>query len=145
MLLAGVVLVPSMLAVMGMGRVSQAKAAVPPLYSFDYYVRMLGDFLSVHEVGSDTYQGFGGLAFLACLTMFASRDQKVLRRIVVALFVLMCIPLFGSVMNGMNYATNRWAWAYALCIALVLVRMASSLLEPDPCKRRITGYFLLAS
>lgn len=137
MLIAGIVLVPSVLVVMGMGRVSQAKAAVPLLYSFDYYMRMIGDFLSIHEVGSDTYQGFGGVAFLACLTMFASRGQKVLKRIVLLLFVLMCIPFFGSIMNGMNYATNRWAWAYALCIALVLVRMAPALLELDSRMRTL--------
>ena len=150
MLIAGIVLVPSALAVMDMGRVSQAKAAVPILYSFDYYMRMIGDFLSIHEVGSDTYQGFGGLAFLACLTLFSSRDQTALKRIVVVLFVLMCIPLFGSIMNGMNYATNRWAWAYALCIALVLVRAASSLISLNPRTRTVLvvgtcayGIFLL--
>lgn len=131
LMLAGIVLVPSVMALLQMGRVTDAKAAVPIVYSFDYYLRMLGDFLSIHEVGSDTYQGFGGVAFLACLAFFSRPGNKVLKRALVVLFVLMCVPAFGSLMNGLNYATNRWAWAYALCMALVLTRATPALLRPD--------------
>ena len=142
LLLAGIVLVPSVIALLQMGRVSDVKAAIPIVYSFDYYVRMLGDFLSIHEVGSDTYQGFGGVAFLACLALFSQSDNKVIKRVLLALFVLMCVPAFGSFMNGLNYATNRWVWAYALCMALVLVRMTPVLYAPDA---RLRGVLVIGT
>ncbi|MDO4539391.1 MAG: YfhO family protein, partial [Coriobacteriales bacterium] len=43
----------------------------------------------------------------------------------------------GSLFNGMNYATNRWSWAYALCMAFVLVRMTPTLRALSKDKARL--------
>ncbi len=129
LLVAGFALVPAAFGVMGMDRLVNSQTEVPLLYGLDYYRNLLMDFLVVHEVGSDTYQGFGGMAFLACLLLFVRRDKnRELRAVLVVLAICLLLPCVGSFMNVMNYASNRWAWAYAMCVCLVLVRMTPTLL-----------------
>jgi hypothetical protein len=82
-------------------------------------------------VGSDTYQGFGGLALLACVLLFSRKgEMRELKVILCVLGVFFLLPAVGSFFNGLNYATNRWAWAFALCVALVVCRMTDLLAHP---------------
>lgn len=136
--IAGFAIVPAVSAMLGMDRVTASSTAVPLVYSFNYYVQTATSFLSTYQVGSDTYQGFGGLAFLACLVLFARKGaNRELKIVFVALTALLLLPVFGSFFNGLNYATNRWTWAYALCMALVFVRMTPHLLSLDVRVKRV--------
>ena len=138
--LAGFAIVPAVFAMMGMDRVTESSTAVPLLYSFNYYVQTATGFLSTYYVGSDTYQGFGGLGFLACLLLFSRKgENRALKVVFVVLTAFLLLPFFGSLFNGMNYATNRWTWAYALCVSLVFVRMTPRLLQIDAQTRRVLG------
>ncbi len=136
--LAGFVLVPSVLALTGMDRVTGQSVAVPFLYAGEYYLRVASIFLSTTEVGSDMFLGFGGLAFLGCLLLFSHRGaDRELKAVFAVLTAFLLLPCVGSLFNGLNYATNRWAWAYALCIALILTRVTPDLLSPDVRQRRM--------
>lgn len=138
LLVAGFALVPAAFGLMGMDRLVDSATEVPLLYGVDYYRNFLLGFLSIHEVGSDTYQGFGGMAFFACMLLFVRRDKnRELRAVFVVLTVCLLLPCVGSFMNVMNYASNRWAWAYDLCVCLVLVRMTPTLLVCDGRTRRV--------
>ena len=136
--LAGFAIVPAVSALANMGRVVEKSTVVPLLYSGDYYLGLLGGFLSTHDVGSDTYQGFGGLALLAIALLFARRgENRELKACVCVLGAFFLVPAVGSFFNGLNYATNRWAWAFALCVALVVARMAPALARPRTLDRRV--------
>ncbi|MBR3316259.1 MAG: YfhO family protein [Atopobiaceae bacterium] len=128
-LLAGFALVPAVCALMGMDRLVDVRANVPVLYNPGYYLRLATQFLSTFEVGSDTYQGFGGMAFFACVLLFVRKQRKdlELRIVFIVLSVFLLLPFVGSFFNAMNYASNRWAWAYAMCVAFVLVRKTPEL------------------
>ena len=131
--LAGCALVPAAYSLMGMDRLVDRSTTTPLLYTIGTYARILSSFLSVNEVGSDTYQGFGGLAFLACAALFSQRrENRALKLVLVVLTAFLFVPAIGSFFNALNYATNRWAWAYALCVSLVLARMTPALLAPTP-------------
>lgn len=138
--IAGFAIVPAVFAMMGMDRVTESSTAVPLLYSFNYYVQTATGFLSTYYVGSDTYQGFGGLGFLACLVLFSCKgENRALKIVFAVLTVFLLLPFFGSLFNGMNYATNRWTWAYALCTSFIFVRMTPHLLRLDARTKRILG------
>lgn len=127
-LIAAAALVPSATAVLGTERATTALAQIPTLYSLDFYARIIGGFLSWTVVGSDCYIGFGGLAFLAVVLLFIRKKCNTALKIVfIVLTVFLLIPFFGSLFNGFNYATNRWIWAYDLCIAYIVVKMMPSL------------------
>ena len=131
-LIAGFALVPAATALFGMDRLVQSPTSVPILYAPIFYVRLLSSFLGTFEIGSDTYQGFGGLAFFACVLLFSRKGQnRELKIVFVILSVFLMLPAVGSFFNALNYATNRWAWAYALCVAFVLTRMAPALRTID--------------
>ncbi len=137
-LLAGFALAPAVLALSGMDRFVDNQSVVPLLYPVDYYIRLLASFLSTNDVGSDTYQGFGGLAFFGCLALFMKKGENgALKLVFVVLTVFLLLPCVGSFLNGMNYATNRWEWAYALCVAFILARMTPALLALDARGKRI--------
>lgn len=136
MVLAGFAIAPAATALMGMERLVDKSTVVPLLYAPSYYLQFVSGFLSIIEVGSDTAMGFGGLALLACLLLFSHRgEQRELKLVFVVLTVCMLIPVVGSFFNGLNYATNRWAWAYTMCVCLVLVRMTPALAEAGPRMR----------
>ncbi|MDO4538470.1 MAG: YfhO family protein [Coriobacteriales bacterium] len=128
MLLAGFALVPAVTVLTGMERAVSAQADVPLLYDYSYYVSRLGDFLSVTYAGSDVFQGFGGMAFLGCVLLFTRKQEnRALKRGLIVLAAFFLLPAVGSLFNGLNYATNRWSWAFALCVAFVMVRMVPTL------------------
>lgn len=128
--LSGFALVPSVYSLMGMDRLVDRSTTTPLLYGMRMYSNILATFASINDVGSDTYQGFGGLALLACAALFAEpKRNRELKLTLLVLTAILFIPLAGSFLNGLNYATNRWTWAYALCVAFVLARMTPSLLR----------------
>lgn len=138
LVLASFALVPAGMALFGMDRLVDQTVAVPLAYSPSYYLELLTGFLSTSEVGSDTYQGFGGLAFLACVLLFSKQhEQRELKLAFAVLTAFFLFPQMGSFFNAMNYASNRWAWAYDLCVALILARMAPKLLRLDVRTRRM--------
>ncbi|MDO4797817.1 MAG: YfhO family protein [Coriobacteriales bacterium] len=144
LLLAGFVLVPAACLLMGMDRLVDRSTTTPLLYPVRVYTRILSSFLSINEVGSDTFQGFGGLAFLACAALFSQRgSNRALKGVLVVLTAFLLIPAIGSFLNALNYASNRWAWAYALCVSLVLARMTPTLLAPTPRTWRVMAIWVI--
>ncbi len=132
LILAGFAIVPAISALLGMDRLTDQATTVPLLYGPLYYMDFFTGFLSIDEVGSDTYQGFGGLAIFGCIALFSQKKKNgELKLIFIVLTAFMLIPLVGSVFNGFNYASNRWAWAYCLCMAIILVRTTPMLLSVD--------------
>lgn len=122
-LVAAVALVPSIMSLFSLDRVAHGDVGVPIAYSLSFYQRVFAGFLGVSSVGSDCFIGFGGIALLSCFLLFAQKRNKNLKVIFVALTIILLVPFLGSVFNGFNYATNRWVWAYALCVSYIVVKM----------------------
>ncbi|MEG2725988.1 MAG: YfhO family protein [Eggerthellaceae bacterium] len=123
LLVACVVLVPSLLALTSLDRVASGDVGVPAFYTLDYYQKVFAGFLGFASVGSDCFIGFGGFSLLACFLLFIKKGNRNLKVIFIGLTIILLVPALGSVFNGFNYATNRWVWAYALCVAYIVVKM----------------------
>ncbi len=131
-LIACFALVPSLVGLFGLERFTDNSVTVPLFYSHHYYTSLASGFLSMAGVGSDCYIGFGGLAFLSCVLLFSKRRQNTSLKIAfVAGTIMLMVPAVGSFLNGMNYATNRWVWAYALVVCFIVARMLPSMLHLD--------------
>lgn len=127
-LIACFALVPSVIGLLGIERVTEVAVEIPLFYSFSYYGSALAGFLSFTGVGSDCYIGFGGIAVLACVLLFIRRgENKLLKLGFLGMTAMLLLPAAGSLMNGMNYATNRWVWAYALIVCFIVAKMLPSL------------------
>ena len=137
MCLAGVALVPTVMALLGLDRVSDASVTVPLFYSFDEMLKTIAGFVGTANVGSDCYMGFGAAAVMACSLMFVRRrEDRLLKAAFVAGSLMLILPVAGSIMNGFNYATNRWVWAYALLVCIIVVKYLPDLMTLDGRERR---------
>ncbi len=143
MMIAAFALVPSLVGLLGLDRLTEAHVDVPFLYSFSYYVSVVAGFVSISEVGSDCYIGFGGIAFFACVLLFLDRgNHRTLKVAFIVMTLMIMLPFVGSLFNGLNYATNRWVWAYALVVAFIVAKMVPRLLSLD---RREVKVLVIAS
>lgn len=140
-LLAGISLAPTLSAFLGTSRAVDSMVSVPLFYSAAQYPTTLLGLAGFAPVGTDCYVGFGGVALLAMGLLWFDRTSRTRNRaLAIALLVAticLLVPAVGSVMNGFNYATNRWVYGYAALVAYGVVRAVPRLLESGsaPVKR----------
>lgn len=104
------------------------------LYSAKYYADFLAGFINSASVGPDSFIGFTPLALTGVILMFFEKRNKFLKIIFISLTVIACCPLLGSAMNGFAYASNRWIWAYALCVSFIFTITLPKLMELPKAK-----------
>lgn len=121
-LLACVLLLPQVMALSGASRLDLERTG-RIAWSLRMYLNFIMGFgTSFAPIGSDAYTGFCVLAPLATLCLVFSRPRnKGLIVAFVVLTVMMLVPAFGYVMNAFVYPTDRWSWAYSMCVAYVVV------------------------
>ncbi len=130
LLLASIVLVPSINELLSMSRVNNTSVDVNPFYSLKYYLNFIGGWLAGTNVGSDCYVGFSGISLICAIVLFTQRHKhKLLKGIFIACTLCMLLPYVGSLTNGFNYPTNRWVWIYTFCIAYIVVRIVPTLID----------------
>lgn len=125
-LLAGAVMLPSLLQMIGTGRIGRDVTAFTNMfhYSETYSSRFLTRFLLVPgNIGSWTCLGFSVLSIPAILLLFINRrkETRSLRWLFLTLTAMLLIPAVGYVMSGFNAISNRWCFAYAFCVAAILM------------------------
>ena len=103
-------------------------------YSFGYYLQLFEGFISPTSVGADCIYGFAPLALIAVFGLFFAKDtgigaktKRILRILFVIFSLFLCLPIVGRIFNGFAYANNRWVWAYALLVSLIVVVLIPAL------------------
>lgn len=100
------------------------------LYPSGYYRRFPGSFLSYQAAGYWSMMGFAGMGLIAVMLLFIQKRKRTfLRCLFVAATGCLMIPAAGWFLNGCSYTANRWIWAYALLVAVILVEMWPDLLH----------------
>ncbi|MCH3967669.1 MAG: YfhO family protein [Atopobiaceae bacterium] len=123
-------LVPAVEALTGMSRFTSSSVTESITYSLSYYLGIGPGLVSGYVVGSDCYVGYGAVALLACASLLCHRhEHRALRIALVACTAMLLVPLAGSIMNGGNYATNRWVFVYAALVSYVVSIEAPRLLH----------------
>ena len=122
-LLSAVVLLP-VLSVMLTSKRFSAEKYVPLLYPIKHYLQFLSYFMVTKRGGSWTLLGYTAVGALAVLTLLSgkglSKEKARLRRRFLILTVFILIPCCGFALNGFAYVVNRWTFAYALSVAMVI-------------------------
>ncbi|MBQ3294864.1 MAG: YfhO family protein [Erysipelotrichaceae bacterium] len=119
--LAAVILLPVIDPFMSDSRVS-IESAGGLLYSRFYYERLFTVFVS-NDFEYDLCMGFAAPTLLA-LGLLLKDKRKTGRMLLVyniIVFLMVCIPYAGKVMNGFAYPINRWSFAIALVVAYSFV------------------------
>ena len=93
------------------------------LYPRSHYLKIIFNLFSIREDFWMTFS-FPLVVVLSWLSFF-SKPNKQKSKTMTVLFVMCVIfllfPIFGQILNGFSYATNRWNWAFTLLVAFMLV------------------------
>ena len=130
--IAAVLFLPSAMAILGASRVG-ADNAVPLLYERDYYLNLIGSFIS----GGGKYYahlGYCAVGLLSVFALFLSLKERKLRPLAAAFFIMvlmLSLPFAGHVMNGFGYVVNRWVWGLSFLTACLTAVMLPEMLQFD--------------
>lgn len=85
----------------------------PLFYSAEYYTHYAAGLLSVYEYNYFYVALSGPVIVCALFTLTAPRGRFREEKLAMGvLFLFTLLPFFGSLFNGLSYATNRWIWAF---------------------------------
>ena len=142
--LSGVVMLPTLLQMLGTGRIGRDIWAYTDLlkYANTYYQRFLLEFQVIPgDIGGWVCLGFSLLTVPAILMLFVRRKKegRMLRWAFIVVTVMLMIPVVGYVMSGFNVANNRWSFSYAFCCAAILMFELPQFLEADRHELSLVG------
>ena len=122
-MMAAFILLPSAYGFLTASRTTE-KIEVNFFYSLAYYANLFSSVSSPASVGGFFGSiGFAPVVFVALLFLFTLNDKisKQLK-IFISLGILFFIcPFFGHFINGFNYITNRWCFAFAFLVCVSFV------------------------
>ena len=103
---------------------------LPVLFNFQFYSGLISGFINPYGMlGRDCIVGYGFFAFIGvCILLIKTNDYLQEKIMFMLLSIGLCIPLVGSLMNGLSYTANRWIWAYAF-VTTYMVTLAIPLFE----------------
>ncbi len=115
------VLLPILGMLIGQHRLS-TNYYLPAFYDHGYYKSLFLGFLSSFSMsGRDAIVGFGAITIFGIGYLFSQKKRFIKEKIqFIVLTIILCIPAFGSIMNGFSYYANRWVWAYCLCVVNIV-------------------------
>ena len=143
-LLASFIFLPVVLRFLQDPRTSDTKT-IPLFWTESFYRNFIDCFLTNGTSAlseSWTYMGFGAVAALCVLFIFAGRKKHFdLKAAFVGLTCLLMTPMAAYFMNGFSYPANRWMWAYALLVGYMVATAVPELMEAG--RRQLTAAFVL--
>lgn len=94
---------------------------IPILYSIKYYIKFLSSLFNFGSVGNWSFLGYTPIALIAVYTLFVNKkEDKSMKIGIILLTIFLMFPIFGHVLNGFSYITNRWVWAYSFVICVII-------------------------
>lgn len=133
--MAGFIFVPVVNLFLSSPRTGETGGVLELLYNTAHYERMYAGIFAGNNLSYYTCLAFGAPLFVAIVVMFTSRKKYTgLKIATVALGVMVLFPIFGRILNGFSYASNRWTFAIAWLMAFVLTTVWEDILSITPKK-----------
>ena len=103
-------------------------------YGIKQALYTLFGFITFYDNGNDTIWGFSPIALIFILFFIFYRGKGFFteRIVLLVLTVGMFLPLFGKMMNGFSYSSNRWIFIYLFCLTNLIMGLLPEFLE---CKK----------
>lgn len=119
-LMASVLLLPNIRVLLSDNR-ANANNGIHFIYPLSYYIQLISTFLSTHR----EYWMCMGFASPCLIAMFLSlikpKNCKKLFILICISVLIILVPFFGQIFNGVSYISNKWSFAFALLIIYNLV------------------------
>ena len=137
--LASVILLPMFFATISVDRVG-ADYALSLFYPLRYYSGLPSQLLTGNN-GAEYWVvlGFSSIVFPAVCLLFKRKEHSVIKALHIVAAIFICFPIFGKVLNGFSYVTNRWCWGISLLCAFTVSLMWTKLLTMSWEECRFVG------
>lgn len=123
LMISGVILFPMLKTMFTNSRMT-AERYMPILYSKRFYQMLLASLIGRNNKTRFSYIGVASICVIALIVLFMQRKKYLSLKLgVILLTVMVCFPIFGRIMNGFSYTTNRWTWAVPMLLAYIFVKM----------------------
>lgn len=112
-------------------------------YDIKYYYTVLMSFGNYAEAGNWTYLGYTPISLICIYAIFTKRkkEDNTLKILFIILTVFVSFPIFGHILNGMSYVSNRWIWAYSLLVCMMIAKSFEYIFELDTKEKIILVIF----
>lgn len=138
-------LLPNLMSFLNSSR-SGEKIDLDLFYSNGYYEDLFSELgMGYGGLGYRSYVGFASIGLVACILLFLKRKKELrpLKMGLAAVTVFICLPVFGWIFNGFGYITNRWCYAIAFVVAVILVEMTPEMLSLTARERKYMAVTVL--
>lgn len=122
---------------------------IPWTYSWGDYEQLFSNIVTSGKTDAWVCLGFAPIALIAVIYIFLKKNKyRELKIGTIILSVMLIFPVFGSILNGMSYVTNRWTFAFAFLVAYILAASWDELIYMSKQEQKkvvavITIYFAL--
>ncbi len=118
------------------------------LYTANDYESNIGAFIALTGGHHWTVMGYSGLTLICLILLWSKKGDRHLKAAFGILTGMLLLPVFGKLMNGFSYVSNRWIWAYGMLLAYILVVEWNRLFCLEDKEKRILlaslgGYLLI--
>ncbi len=120
---AAILFLPDVMSFLGNTRVTDYYT-YPSLYPRVIYEKFVGAFVGVNAGVSSAITGVVPITYLAVAISFFQRktDEKWTRLFIFVQVLFLLFPVFGHIMNGFGYVSNRWVFVWILTVSFLLAK-----------------------
>ncbi|MBQ4058738.1 MAG: YfhO family protein [Lachnospiraceae bacterium] len=126
--------IPAVMVFLSNSRGAEAENDIRSLivYPIEYYAKVLYCYITPSgAIGYWTCLGFAVIVVPCVVLMWCrvihkeKREQQIVQVFIgfIVSTIMVLLPVFGKVLNGFAYISNRWTYGYALMVGLVVVYM----------------------
>ena len=122
-LLSLFIMLPVILAFINSSRASGQRESLSLFYNLGYYLNYIKNIFTANNVSSWMFLGFNIVTVMSVFAIFKDKSKagKYLRNITLIILILSFLPVFGYIMNGFSYISNRWCFIFAFIVCFVFV------------------------
>lgn len=131
--LAAIIFIPAVMNYLNGNRVEFSNYQGP--YKWSYYRSNLLRLIA--PPGSETALAFAAIVLFALALLIFAKGKRTLKVVLAIALFCWLTSIGGLILNGFQYASNRWTFALALVIAFVVVDQLPELLQPSQKKQWI--------
>lgn len=143
-MISSLIFIPVVFTFLGDSRFG-AESNLAPLYPRIFYSKLPGLFFNA-QASYWLVIGLFAPTVLGVFLLFLKKgEHKFLKALYAAAAVMMLIPFFGSLLNGMSYMNNRWSWAFSLLACFTLATLWDDLISISKKERNRLLIMLLAA
>lgn len=126
MSLASVILLPTLYAVLQDSREGMLNN-FHFFYDLNYYLCLPSIFSTMKGIKKWLCLGFSAITMPFIFNLFEKHNSMFEKRIFFIFSVFVLFPLFGLILNGMQYPSNRWCWGFAFICSYIVVSQWNSI------------------